>query len=281
MPEDNLTMGVKDVAVESPSTASPMMTVEPPAAEHAVQPESGNTGHVPYLRFKEVNDKMRSYEAELAKLRSTNELAKPQAVTSEKANDELNDSQEDEEMSKYERRVVESGVDPKIAKGLARVMKDIAKEEAKDRSRKESERSAERQVEEGERLVKAQKEIAQWQSDFRKAHADYADVEPKMQKRWDKLSDAAKKALVASPESYELLYESAKSDTLESVKDEGREEGKLEAYGTKGLKSALSSVPGSTANPGKKFTAEDVAGMSNKEYSENREKIFKDLGLKK
>lgn len=280
MPEENPEMGVKEVVSESPSETSQVATVEPPAAEHAVQSEPESKGHVPYLRFKEVNDKMRSYEAELAKMRSK-ELASPKAVTSEKANDDQNNSQEDDEMSKYERRLSDEGVDPKVAKGLARVMKDIAKEEAKDRSRKESERSAERQVAEGERLAKAQKEIAEWQSDFRKSHKDYADVEPLMQKKWEGLDDAAKKALVASPKSYELLYAAAKSETLDSAKDESREEGKQEAYGTKGLKSALSSVPGTTANPSKKFSAEDVAGMSNKEYAENREKIFKDLGLKK
>lgn len=285
MPEDNPTTGV-EVTEVSPTSETQVNTVEPPAAENAVQEKPENKGHVPYTRFKEVNDKMRSYEEELAKLRGIKELAKkenPQVdEKSETSKTSEDDSESDEEqMSKYERRLTEEGLDAKASKSLAKVMKEIAKQEAKERIQKEAAKSVIRQEKEQERLKSSQKEIAEWQSEFRKAHKDYAEYEPLMQKRWEALDDAGRMSMVASKKSFELLYEAAKASKLDETVEEAEQRGRDEEHGTKSLKSALSSTPGATAKPGKKFTAEDVAKMSLKEYAANKDKVMVDLGLLK
>jgi hypothetical protein len=273
MPEDNPKEGVNVVAEVSPTPAAPVATVEPPAESTSVQSEPENKGHVPYARFKEVNDKMRSYESELAKLRSE-KTGKPQDVPSEDASTES----EEDEMSKYEKRLKEEGIDEKVAKPLSKVLKEMVK----DRSRKESEKakavSDAKLAEEKTRLAKSTADIKTWQENLKKAHPDYAELEPKMQERWDSLDEAGRMALVASEKSFELLYDSVKGASADSIKDEGRQEGRQEAYGTRSLKTALSSVPGTAANPGKKYTPEDVGSMSTEKYAANRDKILKDLG---
>lgn len=276
MPEDNPQDGVNAVSVASPTPEPQVAAVESPAAENAVQHGPENSGHVPYLRFKEVNDKMRSYEAELAKLRSENKLAKPNEVSSD------DNRLEDEEMSKYERRLAEQGLDPKASKTLAKVMKEIAKQEAKERYEKEADKAKEKQAEHSKRLEQSQKEIAEWQSEFRKAHPeDYAKYEEKMQKEWESLDEQGKMALVSSKKSFELLYKAVKADEVEAARAEGEENGRKTAYENQSLKRSISSTPGTTANPGKKYTAEDVGKMSSKEYKANKEQIMKDLGLLK
>lgn len=276
MPEDNPQEGVKDVAEASPASESQAATVEAPAESHSVQKEPATSGHVPYVRFKEVNEKMRSYEAELTKLRSERELAKPKEVSSE------NDSEDEDIMSKYERRLSDEGLDPKASKALSKVMQEIAKDEAKARFSKESAKAEAKRMEDQDRLSRSQKEIAEWQADFRKAHPeDYAKYEEKMQKEWDGLDDQGKMALVASKKSFELLYKAVKGSEVETARAEGQEEGSKSAYETKSLKTALTSSPGSTANPGKKYTAEDVGKMSKADYAANRDKILSDLGLRK
>lgn len=286
MPEDNPTTGV-EVTEVSPTSETHVATVEPPAAEHAVQSEQENKGHVPYFRFKEVNDKMRSYESELAKLRglsSKNELAKtekPQSEVKSETSEDDSDSNDEEQMSKYERRLAEEGLDPKASKSLAKVMKEIAKQEAKERIQKEAGKSALRQEKEQERLKNSQKEIAEWQEEFRKAHKDYAEYEPLMQKRWEALDEAGRMSMVSSKKSFELLYEAAKASKLDSTVAEAEQSGRDEAYETQGLKRAVSGTPGATVKPGKKYTAEDVGNMTKEEYTANKAKIMVDLGLLK
>lgn len=280
MPEDNPKNGVEGT-VESPSTETQVATVQPPAESHSVQQEPESKGHVPYPRFKEVNDKMRSYEAELAKLRGKNELAKPQREVKTEASENTSEENDEEQMSKYERLLTEEGLDPKAAKPLAKAMKAIAKQEAKERIEKESMKSQARQVKEQERLQSAQKDIASWQEECRKAHKDYAELEPEMQKRWESLDEEGRRAVVSSKKSFELLYDAAKAAKSDSAVSEAEQHGRDEAYETKGLKTALSGTAGAAVKPGKKFTPEDVGSMSTAEYTANKDKIMVDLGLLK
>ncbi len=278
MPEDNPTNGV-EVSEVSPASESQVATVEPPAGENPVQAEPENSGHVPYIRFKEVNDKMRSFESELAKLRSEKELASKAATSVEDL-----DETEEEQMSKYAKILEEKGLDPKTSAALSQVIKDISKQEAKGRFAKESAKAEARATAKAEETKKLNAQAAQdiqgWQEGLRKEHPDYAKYEPQMQKEWESLDPGARMALVSSKKAMEMLYKVAKSADVEPARAEGEEKGREEAYKTKGLKSALSSLPGATADPHKAFTAEDVGNMSKEFYTANKDKILKDLGYK-
>lgn len=279
MPEDNPAIGVKDGSEVSPAPETHTMTVEPPAESTSVQPKVEKAeNHIPYPRFKEVNEKAKSLEAEVAKLRG--ELASHKEVPAV-----TNDEPEIDDMGKWASRLEEKGIDPKNSKVLAEVMKDIAKAEAKDRVMKENAKSeATRKAaaeEEKGRAARATEDIQKWQTEFKAKHADYADLEPEMQKKWESLDKEAQRALVASPTAFALLYDSAKAAKASSELSAAESEGRNSAYETQRLKSAVSSTPGATANPGKKFTADDVSHMSVKEYKANREKVLSDLGLKK
>lgn len=268
MPVNSPNNGV-NTAPAAPAEAPQNEPVNPPAESTSAQ-ETPAEKNVPYSRFKEVNDKMRSYEIESLELKR--KLAEKQST-----NETQSDPADNEAVVRYAKRLSDNGLNGDAARIMAEVMKDVAQERvSKALSAREKAELAELTETE-----ESSKKIAKVQEEFRKAHTDYAEYEEGMQKEWDGLDEEAKLALVQSPKSYELLYKSAKAAHLEKAKQDGIEEGRNEAYEGKSLKRAISSVPGTAANPNKKYTAEDIGNMSMADYAANKDKILKDLGLRK
>lgn len=257
--------GVKDQSEASPAPEARPQTAIPPAESNSAQPKEETPGHVPYSRFKEINEKKKSLETELTELRG--KLAGRDRENSEKA--------EAESLTKAVNKLVQNGMNPQAAQVLTEVFKDLAGKEGKKYS---SELETIKKHLDAELEVKnAEKQLAERQAEFRKAHPDHAEYESAMTKRWEALDDDSQRALLSSPKAYELLYSSAKAGRLEELMQKGREEGRQEAYDSKNLKSAISSTPGATAQPKKKYTAEDIPKLSMKEYKENRAQILEDL----
>lgn len=273
MPEEKPETGVKDSAVAAPTTETQPQAANPPAESTSVQPKEEAPGHIPYPRFKEINEKRKSLETEVAELRR--QLAGRKEAPSENDPEQM----EKEAMSKAVERLVQNGMNPQAAQVFAEAFKDISKKESK-RYRAELD-ELKSTLSESQAADKAAKELSERQASFRAAHKDYAEYEDAMTKKWESLDEASQRALLASPKAYDLLYESAKAGKLEEVAAKGRDEGRREAYEGRSMKTAVSSTPGTSANPGKKYTAEDVAAMSLQEYKQNREKIFSDLGIRK
>lgn len=269
MPEEKET-DVKQVPVEASTTEAKPEVAVSPAESTSVQPKEETPSHIPYLRFKEVNEKRKSLETELSDLRR-------RLADREKASEQNDPEQmENETMSKAVKKLVQNGMNPQAAQVFAEVFKDMAKKEG--RKFRSELGSFQEKLEE----KNAEKELSARQAEFRKAHNDYAEYEDAMTKRWEGLDEGSQRALLASPKAYEFLYASAKADKLEEVAAKGREEGRKEAYEGKSLKAAVSSTPGTTAQPRKKYTAEDVSKLSLKEYKANRDQILEDVyGAKK
>jgi hypothetical protein len=274
MPEEKPETGVNAGTVDPPTTDTQPQAVKSPAESIPVQPKEEKPGHIPYPRFKEVNDTKKSLETQVAELQR--QLAGRKEAPSEIVDPE---KMEKEAMSKAVEKLVSNGMAPQAAAVFAEVFKDLARKEGK-KLRPEIDEVKSKLNEFAEK-GKTEEGISKWQADFRKSHKDYDEYDADMTKKWEELDGNAQRALVASPKAYELLYSSVKADRLEAATAKAREEGRQETYGTRTLKSAVSSTPGSTAKPGQKVTAEDVAGMSLKEYKDNREKILKDLGVRK
>lgn len=273
MPEEKPETGVNAGTVEPPTTDTQPQAVKSPAESTSVQPKEEKPGHIPYPRFKEVNDAKKSLETRVAELQR--QLADHKDVPSE--TDDL-EQVEQKTMSKAVEKLVQNGMNPQAAAVFAEVFKDIAR-----REQKKSQPELDGIKSTLGRLASAsnaEKDISKWQSDFRKSHKDYDEYEADMTKKWEELDGDAQAALVKSPKAYELLYASAKASHLEEAAAKAREEGRQDTYGTRSLKGAVSSTPGSTAKPGQKFTADDVAGMSLKDYKANRDKILGDLGVR-
>lgn len=175
----------------------------------------------------------------------------------------------------YAKRLADKGVDPNAAAVFAEVMEDIGRDKAAAHQAQLEENAKQKQL-------SVEKELANINSmkvEFKKSHADYDEMEPLMRKEWEALDEGAKMALSSSTKSYEILYSAAKGRRLGEAHAKGVDEGRTEAYEGKTLKSALSSVPGTTAQPGKKFAPEDLAGMSKEFYLANLDKIKADLGV--
>ena len=263
MPVEGQETAVKEVAESAPVTPSPE-AVKPPAESNTAQPKTEST--VPYERFKEVNEKSKTYERELTELRG------------KLANREVKEVKEPETKpgASYSQRLVEKGFEPKVAEALAEAMESIAKDKAASYDADKNLAVEAKRV----AVEKSDKEIALWKSEFKKSHADLDEYEPLMQKEWEALDENAKLMLVSSPKSYEALYKMAKGGKLDEAHQKGVEEGRQSAYESKSLKGALSSIPGATATPGKKFTAADLKGMTDAFYIANKDQILRDLNQK-
>lgn len=263
MPEDSPETVVNDGGADSTPASTEVATVNPPAESTSVQAETAESNHVPYNRFKEVNERAKASEAKIA------ELEKRLAGRSDAPG-----NKEKADMS-YAKRLADKGVDAGAAAVFSEVMEDIARDKA-EASHAERERASE------QKRVSAEKQVAdieKMKGEFKKSHKDYDEMEPLMRKEWEGLDQGAKMAMVASDKSYEVLYNAAKGRRASEIRAEGVEAGRTEAYEGKNLKAALSSVPGTTANPGKKFVPEDLAGMTKEYYLANLDKIKADLGV--
>lgn len=261
MPEASPEKGV-NVAAASPAAEPQKEAVAPPAESTSVQPKPEPKGFepsVPYPRFKETNERMKNAESELNALKQ--KLAHGEMPA--KA-----------DVSKYSARLTERGLDAKASESLADVMRDVATDAVRDHL-SNAERESNARL---ESMARSEKDVSEWRSNFRKEHKDYAEYEGDMQKAWESLDDGAKMALVSSPNSFNVLYKMVRSDRLDAAKAAGVEEGRQEAYEGKNLKAALSSVPGATAQPSKKFTRADVKAMTTEQFRANEAKIRVDLG---
>ena len=260
-----------EVVTVPPTVEAQKETVNTPAEEKSVQPKI-ESNHVPYLRFKEVNDKSKSKDAEITELKK--KLAEREVP-------EADDLDGEDEMSKYTKLLTEKGVKPEVAESLAKVVKQMGKDRYAKETRKAAEKLEQSEKATAERASKAASDIKEWRGQLEKAHPDHAEFAKEMEEEWNNLDGAAQMALVSSPKGHELLYKAAKASKVDKARVEGEEAGRNSAYESKGLKAAVSSKPGATATSGKKFTAEDLAGMDSETYKANREQIYRDLGVKK
>lgn len=245
--------GVNVGAGAPPTPATQVPVSNPPASEQpaATTPVDNK---VPYTRFQEVIHQKNEIAQKLEDLEKR--LQTQEITTIQKA--KVDSSQ------KYIQSLTARGMDEQVAQLIVDTASSLTKEQLEQR------------VAPLEKASLAQ-QIDAWTDKFAKEHKDYNELSPEMHRVFEALPEHNKQMIASSPMGLEFLYDHVKVQQLEKSKNESFQKGAEQAYATKGMKQAVSSTTGASANPPVGVTRKDVGGMGLKEYEKRREEIFEAL----
>lgn len=250
MPEEVQTTAVNSPAVEvaSATTATQTETVTPPAGEKPVT-ESTPENKVPYSRFSEVIDQ-RNKEKETRVALETRLKELEAKVSGRSQGNDIADAE-------VKRLVTKLGMSEDAAREVVSATQNVAR------------------AERGEVEARLHMyEVDAWTRQLADKHKDFKDLQPAMEKEFSSLDPQEQQYIVSSPKRLEMFYKSIKADLAEFVAKEAFEKGSKAAYDTKAQKQAISSVPGSAAQPQKgELTIEKIRNMPISEYKTRQAEI--------
>lgn len=240
----------------TPSTDSaPVETqdasVQTPAGEAPVADNSSGIKDVPYSRFKEVIDLKNSFESRLEELQ--NRLAAQEATVAQ--------TQKGNVAQKYEKMLVDKGLDPAVAKALTEAQFGLVNDVL------------------GERMAPLEQESAatrvdSWVNKLAQTHKDWYELEPAMEKILDTLPKQMRGVFISSPEGLEMLYAKAKLKSVTESQQKVFNDGANTAYQNKGLKSAMSPTPGASVPKPQAWSRDKVMGLSEAEFKAKYNEII-------
>ena len=237
--------------VSAPSSETqPQTSVSTPPAEQAGSDTAAyKTQSIPYSRFQEVVHQKNEYATKLEELErrlNSHETNLVQTRGSSVVNDAIS-------------KLVAGGLDQNAAKLLVEAQMEIMDHRMKERIAPLEQKST-------------QYEIDGWVRDFSRKHEDYRDVEPLMQKEFERLTPEYQAMIAAKPAGLEMLYWKVKGSQSVAQAGQAKVNGATEAYNTMAQKAAMSSAPGRPVNSNA-ITRETIAAMSPEEFSRRRSEI--------
>jgi len=235
------------VAPEASSTpVAQAEAVTPPADEKSVADKS--EGKIPYSRFSEVIDQ-RNKEKEM-RVQYENRIKELESKSSPQKRDDVSEAE-------VKRLVTKLGMSEEAAKEVIAATQNVARAERG---------SVEAKLH--------QYEVESWTRNMAEKYPDFRDLQPAMEKEFSSLEQGERQYIISSPGRLERFYKSVKADLADFVAKESFAKGTQAAYDTKLKKQAISSVPGTAAQPQNgELTAEKIRNMSISEYKTRQSEI--------
>lgn len=243
------------VNTEASAASAPADTqnnsVNTPPVEGTGSDNGSAAGNVPYSRFKEVIDLKNQFGSQIEELQNRLAAQEAHVAQGRKAN----------VAEKYEKLLVEKGLEPAVAKALTEAQFGLVNEVL------------------GERMAPLEQETAasrvdSWVGKLAQTHKDWYELEPAMEKILDTLPKQMRGVFISSPEGLEMLYAKAKLKAVTETQQKVFNDGANAAYQNKGLKGAMSPTPGASVPKPQAFTREQIMGMSEADLRTNYQAIL-------
>ena len=239
---------IQDRAVDSSSAAGQDNSANPPTGENpgAAKPDENR---VPQSRFSEVVQE-RNREREMREMYENRirELESRPAVPAQR--ESVIDTQ-------VKRLVSKLGMDENAARELVMSHHEIASAERAKVEARQSQFQAE-----------------EWARNKAQNDPDYRNIEPELDKEFSLKSPQMQQAIASNREMLEMFYDSVKSKHATGKAKEAFGKGADEAYKSKQLKEAISSVPGKSSGSATQAISRDLLRkMSPEEYMKRQPEI--------
>lgn len=241
----------QEASANSANADNQSSTVNTPATENVVANQSNEPGPIPYSRFKEKVDQYNQLESRLEEI--TNRLTAQEGNVAQK--------QRTNAAEKYEKQLVERGMDANVAKILAEANFGLVNDVI------------------GERVSPLEQEAAgvrveQWVNKLAQTHKDFYELEPDMNKILDAMPKHMQSAFMSSPEGIDALYSKAKLKKMQESQQKVFNDGANSAYQNKGLKGAVSNTPGASVPKPQGLSREDILKLPEAEFRARYQEIL-------
>lgn len=240
-----------EVSAASANVEGQNQAVNTPLAESAGSVGNSEPGPIPYSRFKEKVDQYNQLESRLEEI--TNRLTAQESNVAQK--------QRTNAAEKYEKQLVERGVDAQVAKVLAEASFGLVNDVI------------------GERVSPLEQEAAgvrveQWVNKLAQTHKDFYELEPDMNKILDAMPKHMQSAFMSSPEGIDALYSKAKLKKMQESQQKVFDQGANAAYQNKGLKGAVASAPGASVPKPQGLSREEILKLSDSDFRARYQEIL-------